>query len=81
MPQLIKPGSVRVVSKDGEVTVAITIDLNINLTNLLEGISLSSALVNDKPKKENSVTEVVNDKVEWAIPDFGSEKIDFGKNK
>ena len=33
MPQLIKPGSVRVVSKDGEVTVAITIDLNINLTN------------------------------------------------
>jgi hypothetical protein len=79
MPQLIKPGSVRVVSKDGEVTVAITIDLNINLTNLLEGVSLPSTSITDKSKKENSITEIANDKVEWAIPDFGSEKINFGK--
>jgi hypothetical protein len=79
MPQLIKPGSVRVVSKDGEVTVAITIDLNINLTNLLEGVSLPSSSIAKEPKKENSITEITSDKVEWAIPDFGSEKINFGK--
>jgi hypothetical protein len=80
MPQLIKPGSVRLVSKDGEVSVAITIDLNINLTNLLEGVSLPSSSIPDKTnKKENSITEVTSDKVEWAIPDFGSEKINFGK--
>jgi|688.fasta_scaffold21476_12 hypothetical protein len=80
MPQLIKPGSVKLVSKDGEVSVAITIDLNINLTNLLEGASLNSSSTTEKiSKKENSITEVISDKVEWAIPDFGSEKINFGK--
>lgn len=80
MPQLIKPGSVKIVSRDGEVSVAITIDLNINLTNLLEGTDLPVPEA-EKNKKENTYIENINDKVEWAIPDFGSEKINFGKNK
>lgn len=80
MPQLIKPGSVKLVSKDGEVSVAITIDLNINLSNLLEGASLPSQNNQNKEKKENTIIENLDDKVTWAIPDFGSEKINFGKN-
>lgn len=78
MPQLIKPSDVKVITKDGEVKVSITLDLNINLTNLLEGISLPVAQ-SQSTKKENSIVENLDDKVTWAIPDFSSEKINFGK--
>lgn len=77
MPQLIKPSDVKVVTKDGEVKVSITLDLNINLTNLLEGMSLPST--QSAKKENNSIAENLDDKVVWAIPDFSSEKINFGK--
>lgn len=72
MPQLIKTGDVKVVSKDGEVKLSITLDLNINLGDI-QGLSVSSSGGGgaDKNKEE--------EKVHWAIPDFTSEKINFGK--
>ena len=33
MAQLIKPGSVKVITENGEVKVSITLDLNINLNS------------------------------------------------
>lgn len=77
MPQLIKPGNVKILTQDGEVSVSITLDLNINLNNLLDGIDLSQAKQNKKEKE--SIAENIDDKVAWAIPDFSSEKINFGK--
>jgi hypothetical protein len=73
MPKLIKPNDVKIITKDGELKVLITLDLNINLTNLLEGVSLPQ-----QNEKKDSKTDL-DEKVTWAIPDFSSEKIDFGK--
>lgn len=62
----------KVVTKDGECHVTITLELNINLTgeSSIAGISAQSASI----KKEEP------EEVNWAIPDFGaSPKISFGK--
>ena len=74
MPALIRPGTVKVITQDGEVHVLITLDLNINLNN--DRITTSSAVetVKDQLKKKEENTE-------WEIPDFGtSPKLNFGKN-
>ena len=73
MPSLIKPGTVRVLTQDGEVQVSITLELNINLNT--EGVLQVSG--QSMVKKE-----VEKESVEWAIPDFNeSPKIDFGKQE
>lgn len=73
MPNLIKQGEARVVTKNGEVFVNIALELTIkldgtNLQVLTDGVSNSV----DKISKPE-------DKVNWAIPDFNSNKIQFGK--
>lgn len=74
MAQLIQPNSVKVVTKEGEITVSLQIDLNINLNQngtFVEGGVTSTAKVNSKKD---------DDDVAWVIPDFKpSEKINFGK--
>lgn len=74
MPALIKPGQVKIQSKDGEVNVSITLDLNINLNE--QSVSLISKTVSEEVKKE---TKVATDDKNWIIPDFGSTQVDFGK--
>jgi hypothetical protein len=68
MPQLIKPHEVRVVTQQGECTVSIVLELNINLN--ADGVKVAARTVSP---------ETPEDKVEWAIPDFTSSKIKFGK--
>lgn len=77
MPQLIKTGDVKVVSKDGEVKLSITLDLNINLGEL-QGLGLAGTSSNNT-KKEEKLLDNLEEKVHWAVPDFTSEKINFGK--
>lgn len=72
MPALIKPGSVKVITQDGEVHVLITLELNINLNS--DG--LTSLDVNTETQK---ATEKKIDDTAWAIPDFESSSIEFGK--
>jgi len=73
MPQLIKPGEVKVITKDGEVKISISLDLNINLGEISGGVNILGATGDKTNKKEE-------DKVQWAIPDFApTEKINFGK--
>lgn len=78
MGALIKPGSVKVVTKEGEIQVSLTLDLNININTdglaTVKESSLNSEVPTNFKAKE--------DKVEWAIPDFeDAPKIDFGKKK
>ena len=71
MPQLIKPGSVKIMTKEGEVQVSITLELNINLNT--DSVRVVSQVVEQKEKPQ---------KDEWAIPDFeASPKLNFGKRE
>jgi len=76
LASLIKPGSLRVLTKDGEIQVSLTLDININLNtdNVVFGV---------KNKEENhSINEQKEDeKIKWEIPEFEApmEKVDFGK--
>jgi hypothetical protein len=80
---LIKPGTVKIVTKEGEIQVSLTIDLNVNLNTeglaVLSGGSGSGSGYHDSTSKQEKVKE---DKIEWAIPDFGdAPKINFGKKE
>lgn len=72
MPALIRPGTVTVLTQDGEVRVAITLELNINLNN--DGVTSCSS-----PIAEIKKEQPLNENPEWEIPDFTSTKINFGK--
>lgn len=74
MPNLIKQGEARVVTKNGEVFVNISLELTIKLdgTNLQVGAVAGGG-------NSVTITEKQEDKVNWAIPDFSSNKIEFGK--
>ena len=74
MPNLIRPGSTKVITRNGEVELYVVLDLNVNLNT--DGLQLSAAA---KARQEQ---EEEDDKVNWAIPEFGSgkDKVKFGKN-
>ena len=77
MPQLIKPGSVKILTQDGEVQVSITLELTINLNT--DGVNVSAQTTAQAIEQKK---EMPQEKDEWMIPDFGaSPKLDFGKNK
>ena len=73
MPNLIKQGEARVVTKNGEVFVNITLELNIKLDGTNLQVSAGGGSV---PGSSSALPE---EKVSWQIPDFSSDKIDFGK--
>jgi hypothetical protein len=73
MPNLIKQGEARVVTKNGEVFVNIALELNIKLDG--SNIQVSSGSGTSVGSSANN-----NEKVNWEIPDFEpSNKIQFGK--
>jgi hypothetical protein len=77
MPNLIKQGEARVVTKNGEVFVNIALELTIKLdgSNLqvLSGAGAGVGTASHAAKQEE-------EKVDWAIQDFTSNnKIKFGK--
>jgi hypothetical protein len=72
MPQLIKPGTVKVMTHDGELRVEITLELNINLNTDVVKVAASAKPV---------VAEQEEDKTAWAIPEFTPTKIEFGKRE
>lgn len=66
MVELIRP-QMKVVTKDGECQIHITLDLNINING-----------TNVKVEENKKLVE--QDETEWAIPTFDSgEKVKFGK--
>jgi len=79
MVQLIKPNTVKVVTKDGEIQVSIAIELNINLNT--DGINLNNNSVGNYTKEiSNKIEAKKEEKTNWEVPDFEtSEIINFGK--
>lgn len=74
MGNLIKPGEIKIVSKNNEILVNIALELNIKLDGNVTNLNLSSGEIS------NLSTKKEEDKVQWAIPDFApSNKIKFGK--
>jgi hypothetical protein len=81
LASLIKPGSVKLVTKDGEIQVSLTIDLNLNINadGSLGSSSTETSQVNEESKVKSQNTK---EKFEWAIPDFeDAPKINFGKKE
>ena len=74
MPNLIKQGEARVITKNGEVFVNIALELTIKLDGTNFQVSSDGA----SPARAEKISQP-EDKVNWAIPDFGSDKIQFGK--
>ena len=76
MVRILKPEKVKtnIVTKNGECKIELTLNININA----EGISVTAGGKSKKNKKNKYIDEG-EDKVNWAIPEFDSEKIDFGK--
>lgn len=76
MPQVIKPQNVTVHSRDGELAIRLTIDLNLNLNGQVSNVVASTSEVPvaqaQKPKEEEA---------EWLVPEFSpsTETIEFGK--
>jgi hypothetical protein len=74
MPNLIKQGEARVVTKNGEVFVNIALELTIKL----DGSNLQVGTVANQTS-QSGITQQQEEKVNWEIPDFTSGKINFGK--
>lgn len=76
MPNLIKQGEAKVVTKNGEVFVNIALELNIKLDGSNLQVVSGQGFSGNAPN--NSTAS--DDKVSWQIPDFTSDnKINFGK--
>jgi hypothetical protein len=73
MPNLIKQGEARVITKNGEVFVNIALELTVKLDGSSLNLSVLDASSGSRP------TEPVQEKINWEIPDFSSDKIQFGK--
>ena len=82
MAHLIKPGEIKVDSKDNEILVNISLDLNISLDGTVTGVS-GQVQNTQSPTNLGEVKTPQDDNVNWAIPDFesASGKLDFGKEE
>ena len=80
LAQIIKPNVVKILTKEGEVQVYITLELNINLN--ADNLKINAQSFVEESHEKEKKPKFEEDKVEWAIPDFGfSQKIEFGKQE
>lgn len=72
MGNLIRPVQTKVVTKDGELVIHMTLDLNINLTTGNLSVTASPSAPKAVEEKEDT---------QWEIPDFTvpDTKLNFGK--
>ena len=80
MAVLIDPNKVKVIAQNGQVTLALQIDLNINLNAL--GVPSAGNFTNtDLPKNgKSTIQKDDDDSAALLVPDFNSkEKVKFGK--
>lgn len=75
MPQLIKPGETKVVTKDGECIVSIALELTIKLEG--DGLQVKAQAL---PSQTAEVLPEKKEEPAWQIPDFASsKKVKFGQ--
>lgn len=78
MPSLIKPQSVNVVTKDGELEIRLILELNLNINATGVDVSTVAREASVKPLEKPKEPE----NTMWAIPDFGPvERIEFGRKE
>lgn len=76
MANLIKPGEVKLVTKNNEVFVNISLELNIKLDGNITSLGVDAKATQAQAKK------IEEEKTNWEIPDFSSGgKLNFGKDK
>jgi hypothetical protein len=78
MPQVIRPQNVTVQSRDGELSIRLTIDLNLNLNGQVSSVMASAS---ELPEQVVQKQQKPKDEAEWLVPEFGpsTETIEFGK--
>ena len=76
MVRILRPEKVKtkIVTKNGECKIELTLNININS----EGVTVNAKTTAAEEKKKKYIDDG-EDKVNWAIPEFDSKKIDFGK--
>jgi len=76
MANYINHDNVKVVSKDGEVTIHLNININLN-----GEIQNNQNLVYSKKIEDKTILSQEEDKTMWEIPDFTpiKNKVNFGK--
>lgn len=75
--QRVSPKNVTIVTKDGELQISLTLDININLNNG-EFFTEKSLIKKEENKKE--IIEELSVEEKYIIPDFSSSpKINFGE--
>jgi hypothetical protein len=75
MPNLIKQGEAKIVTKNGEIFVNIALELNIKL----DGTNLQVVSGQGSSGGGAAQAQREDEKVSWQIPEFSSDKINFGK--
>jgi hypothetical protein len=75
MASLIRQGEAKVVTKNGEVFVNIALELTLKL----EGTGIQGAVSATGGATPPQAHDKDDEKVKWEIPDFSSNKIEFGK--
>lgn len=81
MGAYINHDNVKIVTNNGEVTINLKLDLNINLSG-----ELQQALANNIYAKKANEETILNSKEEktmWEVPDFSPSKtrVNFGKQE
>lgn len=78
MPQAIKPQVITTQTREGEMTIRMVIELNLNLNGQIQNVVASSEEV---PVALAATPKAAESEAEWMVPDFSpsTEKIEFGK--
>jgi len=82
MAILIEPSNVKVISQNGQVTLALQIELNINLNSHVATTDAGNSGGSHNFKTSTTPIKNVQDdeKTDWLVPDFNTkEKVKFGK--
>lgn len=76
--QLLKPNTVKVVTKDGEMHMTISLEITINLNS--DNLKVTAAPSVVVPQMEQKVATQKIEEPMWEIPDFAPmPKVEFGK--
>jgi lipoate synthase len=82
MAVLIEPSNLKVISQNGQVTLALQIELNINLNSNVTTTDAGNSGGSHNFKTSTTPLKNAQDeeKTEWLVPDFtAKEKVKFGK--
>lgn len=74
MVQQIKSQVTKVITKNGECEITISLDININLNN-----NQVNLVDNNAKKIEQLHSDKEEENATWAIPEFKNSKIKFGE--